>query len=346
MRLILLVCALAGVAGAQLRVPPERDPLVNDYARVLSDAAETQIRALLRPLLQRGTPIVILTVDRLRDWGGKADEIATFSQKVYDTWSFGSADVTKRVVLVIAVRDRKWHLRLGKAYDAFNTPELNRAVGDALAAPFRREDYGAGVLAAATVIRDRIIDAPAPASTTPSTPPSNPVDQEIEEERRRREAGQNVEGDPTFDVEAPVEAPPPTQEPEYDQDSGSAPPPFQKPKWREPQNLPHNPGLHVGGCGSWICVLLGVMFMLSMFRRRKAATWGGGYPYKRYGGGPSWGSMLGGFLLGSMMGGGSRSSWGSGSSSSGGFFGGGGSSGGGGGSFGGGGSGGGFGGGW
>lgn len=341
MRQLVLACLLVGSVAAQYRVPAAKDPYVNDYARVLSDATEARVRAKLAPLRDRDVQITVLTVERLRDWGARADQAASFAQAVYDGWGVGVAGVDHGALLFVAVRDHKWDLRLGRGYLSRATPDVMRAVGDALSGPFRREDYGTGVLAALDVVVSRIVETaapPTPRRDAEEPPPTNSVDRLIEEERRAQGAGGfDVEHDATF--EAPdVDTAPPVAPP---QDAGRPEPPYRHREDRTPQTLPHAPGFSLG-CGSWICWVLGAMFLLSAFRRRRPPTWGGGYPYAR-GGGVSWGSVLGGMLIGSLLRGGSRG--GSSGSSSGSFFGGR-RSGGGGGMFGGGSSGGGFGGSW
>jgi hypothetical protein len=345
--LVAALCLLgAAVAPAQYRIPAAQDPLVNDYGRMLSDAAETSLREELRPLRDRGIHVVVLTVARLRDHGAKPDKVGAFAKAVYDNWGVGVKGDDRGALLLVARDDHKWYIELGKAYAAKNDGALLSAVGAALGPYFRREDYAGGLKAALVPLRDRVFDA------TPAGTPPNPVDLEIEEERRRqREAGQEVERDTRFDVESSGLPPLPGDEP-----TTSAPPPpkdsdppFTRREWREPQRVPHHPGLSFG-CGSWICWGIGGLMVLSMlFGRRRRPSFPGGVPpmpYQRYGGGFSWGSAIGGFLLGKMLSGGSRrssgSSFGGGSGWSGGIGGGGG----GGGFFGGGKSGGGFGGGW
>ncbi|HYC77952.1 MAG TPA: hypothetical protein VEI02_10025, partial [Planctomycetota bacterium] len=209
--------------------------------------------------------------------------------------------------------------QLGKGYSEFNTPALFDEVAAALREPFRREDYGEGVYAACELIIARVIRSTAP-------PSQNPVDRMIEEERSRRvERSTEIEQNPDFEVErdAPVDAPPPSTDAGYDPfDQGPMAPPHRRPDWNQPQRVPRHPGFAPGCGGSWVCLILGALFLFSMLRRRRGA-WGGGLPYRRYGGG-GFGSLLGGFLLGRMFGGGS--SWGGGRGHGGGFFGGGGGS--------------------
>jgi hypothetical protein len=334
---------------AQFQIPRARDPLVNDYARMLSDAAETRLRSDLRPLRDRGIHATVLTVGRLRDFGAKPERIGEFATAVYADWGIGVRGVDKGALVLVAKDDHKWFVKLGRGYDAWDRASTFNAVRDALAPHFRREDYAEGLSAAIEALRRHVFDpaerpvsASAPPQPAKGSTPVNPVDALIEEERRHQaESGFDVERDANFDVEPVPDVRLPGDP--IPQET-AADPPYLRKEWRERQSTPYHPGFSFG-CGSWICWLMGLMLVASFFRRRRPPAWGGGMPYRRYGGGFSWGSALGGFILGSLLRGGSRggSSYRGGSS---GGWGGGMSGGGGGGFFGGGKSGGGFGGGW
>lgn len=357
-----LLCAAA--ASAQFRIPAARDPLVNDYARMLSDAAETRLRDELRPFRDRGIHVVVLTVSRLRDHGARADSIKKFAEEIYANWGIGNAGENKGALLFFAKDDYKWFLVLGLAYKQFDNAATNNAVRDALNPHFRREDYGEGISAAIRVLKTRVFDAestsvvPNPGASggvSPTVPPppssgaKNPVDAMIEDEQAHQAgAGYDVERDTSFDVETNGLPPLPGDEVAKPQEApSSSDPPYVRKEWREPQRTPHHPGFSFG-CGSWICWVVGFLILASFFKRRRPPAFGGGVPYRRYGGGGfSIGSAIGGFLLGSLLRGGSRGGFSNRGSSGGGWSGGvGGGGGGGGGFFGGGKSGGGFGGGW
>ncbi len=355
-----LLCAVA--ACGQFRIPAARDPLVNDYARMLSDAAETRLRDELRPFRDRGIHVVVLTVSRLKDHGARADSVKAFAEAVYANWGIGNAGEDKGALFLVAKDDHKWFLELGRGYRRFNTAATGAAVRDALGPHFRREDYGEGISAAIRVLKMRVFDAdtagavpnPDAGGGRPSIPPTpttpgakNPVDALIEDERVHQSgAGYDVERDTSFDVESDGLPPLPGDEVAKPQDAPTfSDPPYVRKEWRQQQSTPHHPGFSFG-CGSWICWVVGFLILASFFKRRRPPVFGGGVPYRRYGGGGfSIGSAIGGFLIGSLLRGGSRGGFSNRGSSGGGWSGGIGS-GGGGGFFGGGKSGGGFGGGW
>ncbi len=309
MRFVSFILALSCVAltsSAQMKIPDVRDNLINDFGNLIPDTAEREIKQITRPLSDaKVSPIVIVTVTRLRDYRVQADQVPKFARLIFDSWGVGSAATgNKGILMLIAKEDRKIHIELGKGYDTSFHDVATRICQNVIAPEFRRNDYGKGVLDGVNAVRERIIN------------------------------GGEI-ADPSLPVEAPGKTGTDDLGPEGTPSTGDAPsessstPAVRTPPsesytlgFPRPDLVPQVPFTRTGpahsfDCGSWLCFGFGVLFVLSLlgkiFRRRPSYTYG----YPPYGGGgmppgmpmppmgrggPGWGGVLGGLLGGLLLG--------------------------------------------
>ena len=356
---LLLVLAAAPLAG-QMK-PPRHDPdrLIYDYARILDAEARESLLKVIWPLAKVKRPIVILTVNKLADWGATPDKALDFATLVYNQWGVGSRTSDNMGALIMVAKDdRRVAISVGEGITGYRQDQAAPIISDVMGPNFKDGDFAGGLREGAIAIRDRIFQpktnedlselpyegAPAsaggganPNSTpSPGPAPTGPTDIGLP-----GPGNPGPEGDRT-----PV---PPSRDPDEPGRPKTGP------------GFPKGTDLHFN-CGRWFCIAVGVLLLLSLFRRRKQQYGYGpqygpqhgpppGYGYRRYGRGGGLGGMLGGILTGMLInsvgrrsGGGSRSGGvfgggssdfgggGSGGSSSGGSWGGGGGGGGGGGS--------------
>ena len=139
--------ALGGAAaGAQdvLPVPPLSGRVV-DQTGTLSAAQAQALTAKLAAIeTQRGAQIVVLIVPTTQP-----EDIASYGQRVADTWKVGRRDVGDGLVIVVAKNDRRINIEVAKTLEGAIPDVLaGRIINDQIKPAFRANDYAGGLNAA------------------------------------------------------------------------------------------------------------------------------------------------------------------------------------------------------
>jgi hypothetical protein len=343
---LLAAALLVSLAGAQMKVPrQEKNRILYDFADVLDPDAEAALQKVTWPLFQAKRPIVVVTVQKLEDYGASADEIERFARLIYNQWQLGHKTSGNMGALILLSKgDRKIWVEVGDGITPYRYEQVKPIIDDVITPNFKEGDFAGGLTEGAIALRDRVFQPTSDVDLSKLPSEGAPAGPSAARPPLPDESGGGGIGLPGPGG-APVETPggEPRREPS---------PPPSEPRGRQ------IPGMLSGGCGQWLCLGIGLLLIISMFRRKRSYGYGygpppgygpgygqpppgygppGGYGYRRYGGG-GFGGMLGGILTGMLMSGMNRRNRGGGGGSI--FGGGGGSSGGGGSVFGGGGSGG------
>ncbi len=150
--LFLLVTVFAFRAVASTPEPPAvpRDYVV-DLAGVMNDSAKAQLNALLLELERKTTAqVLVLTVQSL-----DGEEIRSFGIRIAEKWKLGQKGKDNGVLIVVAVKDRKYTIEVGYGLESVLPDSLVGSIGrDSFVPYFRRGDYSTGIYAGtAAVIR-------------------------------------------------------------------------------------------------------------------------------------------------------------------------------------------------
>jgi len=130
-----------GLAQAQLAVPALTGHVV-DTVGVLQDAARQALEAKLSAFEQaKGSQIVVLVVPTTQP-----EDIASYANRVGNTWKIGRKDVGDGVLLIVAVNDRKLRIEVAKTLEGA-IPDLaaKRIIDQGITPRFRQGDYAAGL---------------------------------------------------------------------------------------------------------------------------------------------------------------------------------------------------------
>ena len=175
----LAICfiALLLLAGHSPALADALAPVPSLSARVIDPAgelAETDRQRLETRLArletERGTQVVVLLVRSTAP-----EDIASFANRVANTWKIGRRDVGDGVVMVVAVQDRRMRIEVAKALEGA-VPDLmaRRIIDEAMAPRFRAGDYLGGLLAATdrleSLIAGEQLPPPTAAGPTGSAP--------------------------------------------------------------------------------------------------------------------------------------------------------------------------------
>lgn len=125
---------LATTTLAWGREVPAFQGYVNDYANLISPAAEQELTALLTAFEQSdSTQVAILTVDSL-----EGEDIEGFSIRVVDQWKVGQKGKDNGVLLLVAKEERKIRIEVGRGLEGVLTDLLSgRIIDQAIAPAFR-----------------------------------------------------------------------------------------------------------------------------------------------------------------------------------------------------------------
>jgi uncharacterized protein len=144
--LVALLGWLGAIAAAQqvLPVPPLSGRVI-DQTGTLTTAQVQALSAKLAAIeSQRGTQIVVLIVPTTQP-----EDIASYGQRIADTWKIGRRDVGDGVVIVVAKNDRRINIQIAKTLEGAIPDVLaGRVINDQIKPAFRANDYAGGLQSA------------------------------------------------------------------------------------------------------------------------------------------------------------------------------------------------------
>lgn len=152
--LFLIATVLSSQSPAQglVAVPPLTGHVV-DAAGLLDSTGLASLEATLSGVEQsRGAQVVFLIVPTTQP-----EDIASFANRVGNTWKIGRKSIGDGVLLVVARNDRKVRLEVAKTLEGA-IPDLaaKQIIDDAITPAFRQQQYAQGLQAAAEQIGARI----------------------------------------------------------------------------------------------------------------------------------------------------------------------------------------------
>lgn len=146
----MLLCVVQELPAGE--IPKLRGP-VNDYAEVIPDEQEAQIREfLLKQEKETSNQIVILTVKTL-----DGETIETFAEKVFRTWKLGKADKDNGVLIVHATLERAMRIEVGHGLEGVLTDGLSgQIIRREMTPHFKKGAFGDGHMAGVKAIDEAI----------------------------------------------------------------------------------------------------------------------------------------------------------------------------------------------
>jgi uncharacterized protein len=153
---ILFVLIAAPLAAQTF--PEDTDFYVNDYADLLTDTQEAELREVLDELYQaRGIEFTVLTIPRMLDYG-HTGRIESFATDLFNTWGIGDADRNDGLLLLVSRFDRELRIEVGAGYgDTLNGP-MQRIINKQIVPYFRLDDYPLGIRAGVDEIIFQVTD--------------------------------------------------------------------------------------------------------------------------------------------------------------------------------------------
>lgn len=158
--LVLALGLLAPWLGAQdLQPVPALSGRVVDTTGTLDATQREALASQLAAIEQaKGSQVVILLVPSTAP-----EDIASYANRVGNTWKIGRREVGDGVLLVVALRERKVRIEVAKALEGAIPDLAARQIIDRAITPrFREGDYAGGLQAAVAQLAARIQGEPLP----------------------------------------------------------------------------------------------------------------------------------------------------------------------------------------
>lgn len=152
-RLVLLILLLLIPCSADaLDVPPLRAH-INDYARMFSpQTVQAMERALADFEASESTQIAVLTIPTLA-----GENLEEFSIKVAEAWKVGWKGLDSGVILLIAEKERKIRIEVGRGLEGRLTDLLSgRIIRNEITPHFKTGDYDGGLRAGLIAIMSAV----------------------------------------------------------------------------------------------------------------------------------------------------------------------------------------------
>jgi uncharacterized protein len=146
--LVMVVILLtAPVVSAATGYPTRTDRYVNDYAGVLDQSSEQEIRDLFEKLeSDTGIEAVAVTVSSIQDYGTGETDIESFAAHLFNLWGVGDVEKDNGVLILVAVTDRTCRIQLGAGYDSGYDSAMRQVIDDHMIPCFGSGDYQTGIV--------------------------------------------------------------------------------------------------------------------------------------------------------------------------------------------------------
>ena len=130
--------------------PGERE-FIRDLANLIELDDETQIRETSDKLLtDQAIPIIVVTIDRMANYGGSGMRIETFAMLVFNQWEIGIEEIqgeywNRGILLLVARDDRVARIELGDGWGRDADPVAIQIMDEQIIPHFKRGAFSQGI---------------------------------------------------------------------------------------------------------------------------------------------------------------------------------------------------------
>lgn len=174
----LALCAAAEpIAEARINLPrPGEREFVRDNAGLLTPQDKTEIVQLCdRLLTDKATPVIVLTINNMREHGGDGMRIETFARLLFDQWEIGHAELNGQtwntgILLLISKGDRKARIELGAGWHREKDQLCKEIMDQQIIPRFKQQDFSGGIKAGVIALNAMARELKMPAASTSGGP--------------------------------------------------------------------------------------------------------------------------------------------------------------------------------
>ncbi len=126
--------------------PAYREIYVNDFADLLSDEVESQLRQTLMELRnETGVEFTVVTIRSMLDYG-HSGAIEPFATGLFNAWGVGDKDKNNGLMMLIAQNDRVMRIEVGAGYGTELNAPMKRIIDKKITPYFAQYDFEKGIL--------------------------------------------------------------------------------------------------------------------------------------------------------------------------------------------------------
>jgi uncharacterized protein len=148
--LFILLLALPAVAG-EIPPPPKDGAFVSDYAALITPEVHDRIINAQREAFEKyNTPIIVVTIPRMADYGGQGVQIEDFARGWFNKWRIGTLDAGKQgankgILLLISSGDRKARIELGADWGRDWDGHCESIMNEEIVPQFKQGNFSEGI---------------------------------------------------------------------------------------------------------------------------------------------------------------------------------------------------------
>lgn len=149
-----VVAATSSALAVEINLDPPGDrEFVRDLAHLIDDADHKRIVELCDKLLtDKATPIIVVTIDSMVEYGGEGMRIETFATLLFNQWGIGHEKLGDKtwntgILLLVSKNDRKARIELGAHWGREQDALGQQIMDDFIIPKFKQGQFSAGILA-------------------------------------------------------------------------------------------------------------------------------------------------------------------------------------------------------
>ena len=138
-------------AGIKIPAPPDEDYPTADYAELLDEAQEKELHQVqLASYHEQNTPIVVVTINSMREYGPKDWSIERFGYTWFNKWEIGKRGeegelINRGILLLVSVGDRKARIELGADWGRDWDRHCSVIMNSKIVPRFKKGDFAGGI---------------------------------------------------------------------------------------------------------------------------------------------------------------------------------------------------------
>lgn len=148
--ILVLVVLFVASAHAEPIASLKPTDCVNDFAGVLSPATTTQLKELCRQILDKAQASLVVVTIKSTD----GEEIVPYSVDLYQKWGIGQKGKDRGVLILLAVQDRNYNIRVGYGLEGILPDGKVGGFGREAVPYLRQGDYDGAV----SLLTSRVAD--------------------------------------------------------------------------------------------------------------------------------------------------------------------------------------------
>lgn len=140
----IILLFISNLALASL--PEARDEYINDYANLIQNGYERELREKLKDTeYYSGVEITVVTIESFSKYGSKFSSWESFATALFNKWGVGNLPENNGVMLLVAREGRKIRIELGAGYPKRFDSIMKSIIEETIYPQFKRDNYTTGI---------------------------------------------------------------------------------------------------------------------------------------------------------------------------------------------------------